>query len=232
MPRLLAEATLRLWEALQVSEDGQGQIYEQVPIGSVTAEGDFTHVAESARVVANWGDHNVWFAYADPKTGHRRVVSSWPSELQSMLQTMRGSGVDMVIVYATRPVLVVRKDSPRPADPPSAASRPAVFEDSAIDQRKSDLDSLAGMDTDALQVAKQTAWALLDIAQSFRILGNKHLATRRSLLAEFAQSNLRPELFDPRQPHAFVESAFPGQEGRCCLCFELQAHAIHGYTGE
>ena len=182
--QMLAEAKWRVWTELEdispASPDNRPlylQIYGQEPIGSVTVDGLSISAPRAHFAEKEHPEH--LFAWADPETGKRQLVkflAVWSDHLVEQLKRLQASrdSIDEVIIYATWPECTVSQSDPMPEKPEeqpllfaTAGSDDSNPSDSEIRQRKNALGELTIMD-DASAIAMQTAWALLDIAESLR----------------------------------------------------------------
>ena len=169
LARLRAEAKARVWEELQsdsVPTPYDWYVWEQVPMGTVTASGD---EIDSSKIDNSYN----MFAWCDPLNGKRALSEQWPSHLKEILKADKSGFASEVVVYATREAFTVSRDEPKPEMP---APPPTVNRTSPhpLPAEFADLEALAEevsrfIDLDSGHPGpKVTALALLDIAASLR----------------------------------------------------------------
>ena len=169
LARLRAEAKARVWEELQsdsVPTPYDWYVWEQVPMGTVTASGD---EIDSSKIDNSYN----MFAWCDPLNGKRALSEQWPSHLKEILKADKSGFASEVVVYATREAFTVSRDEPKPEMP---APPPKVNRTSPhpLPAEFADLEALAEevsrfIDLDSGHPGpKVTALALLDIAASLR----------------------------------------------------------------
>lgn len=209
--RMLAEAEWRVWQELQeirgvtlVSQE-ECQIWAQTPIGNVTVSGPGIDVEK-----ANAAPKNSQFAWPDPESGERIVTplfSEKSAKLTEQLRQMQARGEHVgeggVIIYATWPECVIRRSDPQPErweqdgeyrDGEPSYAAPDSYSDGSSDfeSQKAKLGAIVDLD-DSTVLAKITAWALLDIAGSLRMI--------RSSGAEFSEEAAKAYIdVSPRPP--------------------------------
>jgi hypothetical protein len=161
------------------SADGQDEcrIYAQEPIGSVSLNGpaiDF----DKANVVPK----DSQFAWTDPESGRRIVAPLFSKESAGIVEQLKamqskGEHTPDVIVYATWVEYLVKRSDPMPPMPVEEFGNPVdSIPDNAqrsnrdaISEGRAKLQEIAELD-DQTTIAKITAWALLDIAESLRMI--------------------------------------------------------------
>ena len=156
----MAGTTGRPWEPARV------QVHEQIPAGSINTDGD--SVDPRAVLAAGWSENSYGFAYADPKTGQRQVVTSWPSGLQELSDP---EGIaQSVIVYASRIAFTVKREDPQPEMPELAPSfDPPPAESSPLEDLRREVLDFTRLENED-PAPRATALALIDIAQCLRVL--------------------------------------------------------------
>ena len=180
--RMLAEAKRRVWEELQTWQELQGTeveacpIWRQEPIGTVTADGPFVDPARVLGIEVQKPGVSYRFAWCDPEDGRRIVDDKFPGKsVIDQLERLQDNRdpTDTVILYATWLEYMVNRSDPMPEapEPDSPAPRdvPEHLGSCDIDRRKVDLEEVVVLD-DQTKIALHSAWALLDIAESLRLM--------------------------------------------------------------
>ena len=169
----LVEARWRVWNELQAEGCGNGPvaIYRQLRIATIGTEG--SQVDEDACMSISPQEEDHTFAWADPKTGLRVISETYPDEakIAELQASLIESGFTSLAIYAQWWTDEVSGTDPKPQEPPE----PALFRSDTLPRTDSDpiadrleqLENVVILD-DQTRVATITAWALLDIAKSFR----------------------------------------------------------------
>jgi len=170
-------------------------IYVQHPIGIVTVDG-FQIDPDQAKIAHAYSETHgdSLFAWCDPETGEREIAANmtknsatnydtaWLSDptifLVSALKRLQEARqpTDSVIVYATWEECEVKRSDPEPELPPELSlpqpeeARTSCAAD--IERRKWELSEFTILD-DQTKIALHSAWALLDIAKSLRVLASE-----------------------------------------------------------
>ena len=193
MSSRLAEAKRYVWTELQalMPTDDQCKIYVQHPIGIVTVDG-FQIDPDQAKIAHAYSETHgdSLFAWCDPETGEREIAANMltcPGSLKwsdptiflvSALKRLQEARqpTDSVIVYATWEECEVKRSDPEPELPPELSlpqpeeARTSCAAD--IERRKWELSEFTILD-DQTKIALHSAWALLDIAKSLRVLASE-----------------------------------------------------------
>lgn len=193
MSSRLAEAKRYVWTELQalMPTDDQCKIYVQHPIGIVTVDG-FQIDPDQAKITHAYSETHgdSLFAWCDPETGEREIAANMltcPGSLKwsdptiflvSALKRLQEARqpTDSVIVYATWEECEVKRSDPEPELPPELSlpqpeeARTSCAAD--IERRKWELSEFTILD-DQTKIALHSAWALLDIAKSLRVLASE-----------------------------------------------------------
>ena len=193
MSSRLAEAKRYVWTELQalMPTDDQCKIYVQHPIGIVTVDG-FQIDPDQAKITHAYSETHgdSLFAWCDPETGEREIAANMltcPGSLKwsdptiflvSALKRLQEARqpTDSVIVYATWEECEVKRSDPEPELPPELSlpqpeeARTSCAAD--IERRKWELSEVTVLD-DQTKIALHSAWALLDIAKSLRVLASE-----------------------------------------------------------
>ena len=163
-------AKLRVWEELQNTTLEVVIVYEQREAGKVTV----------SNMECAWGTKCDWkpveFGFCHPMSGQRLISAHWPGGLiQDALKAQNEAGTlvadDGVIVYWQRPAFRVFRDDPRPALAPPPVDVPKLPR-SPLKDLESQLTaiSVSPRDEPGLAIAKITALAMLDIAESLHLV--------------------------------------------------------------
>jgi len=193
MSSRLAEAKRYVWTELQalMPTDDQCKIYVQHPIGIVTVDG-FQIDPDQAKITHAYSETHgdSLFAWCDPETGEREIAANMltcPGSLKwsdptiflvSALKRLQEARqpTDSVIIYATWEECEVKRSDPEPELPPELSlpqpeeARTSCAAD--IERRKWELSEFTILD-DQTKIALHSAWALLDIAKSLRVLASE-----------------------------------------------------------
>lgn len=193
MSSRLAEAKRYVWTELQalMPTDDQCKIYVQHPIGIVTVDG-FQIDPDQAKITHAYSETHgdSLFAWCDPETGEREIAANMltcPGSLKwsdptiflvSALKRLQEARqpTDSVIIYATWEECEVKRSDPEPELPPELSlpqpeeARTSCAAD--IERRKWELSEVTVLD-DQTKIALHSAWALLDIAKSLRVLASE-----------------------------------------------------------
>ena len=193
MSSRLAEAKRYVWTELQalMPTDDQCKIYVQHPIGIVTVDG-FQIDPDQAKITHAYSETHgdSLFAWCDPETGEREIAANMltcPGSLKwsdptiflvSALKRLQEARqpTDSVIVYATWEECEVKRSDPEPELPPELSlpqpeeARTSCAAD--IERRRWELSEFTILD-DQTKIALHSAWALLDIAKSLRVLASE-----------------------------------------------------------
>ena len=163
-------------------------IYVQHPIGIVTVDG-FQIDPDQAKIAHAYSETHgdSLFAWCDPETGERKTaprITTRPGLsdptifLVSALKRLQEARqpTDSVIIYATWEECEVKRSDPEPELPPELSlpqpeeARTSCAAD--IERRKWELSEFTILD-DQTKIALHSAWALLDIAKSLRVLASE-----------------------------------------------------------
>jgi hypothetical protein len=193
MSSRLAEAKRYVWTELQalMPTDDQCKIYVQHPIGIVTVDG-FQIDPDQAKITHAYSETHgdSLFAWCDPETGEREIAANMltcPGSLKwsdptiflvSALKRLQEARqpTDSVIIYATWEECEVKRSDPEPELPPELSlpqpeeARTSCAAD--IERRRWELSEFTILD-DQTKIALHSAWALLDIAKSLRVLASE-----------------------------------------------------------
>jgi hypothetical protein len=166
LERIKQEARALVWQELQAAapEHLHVNVHEQIPAGSVSTDGD--SVDPRAVLAAGWPETSYSFAYTDPTTGQRCIWRSWPGFLTGML------GNDLaqsVIVYASRFAFAVTRDEIQPEAPLFPEPSEAPAESSPLEDLRREVLDFTRLENED-PAPRATALALIDIAQSLRVL--------------------------------------------------------------
>jgi hypothetical protein len=166
---LRQEARRRAWESLQADPEQSPavEVYEQIRAGRVSAQME-SDIDLIELMRAGWNQEDCDFAFCDPATGNRHIVGEWPGYLKEVLANDPSGSISEVIIYATRPAFIVKRDDPAPPalDPIQGREHPELDDLELIHREVANFMDLDG----GSPAPKATALALIDIARSLRRL--------------------------------------------------------------
>ena len=170
VPLALLEEQARRRTWLEVNEPGCKEagvnVYRQEVFGQVTAEGDHVELPPGIPP-GEAANEYPQFAWAHPVTGIRQFSDSWPSFLKDEIAGQ--DNVSAVVIYGQKFAFQVTYVDPEPPEPAPVVPTATPASSTALDTLREQVENFVDLDN-SNPAPKATALALIDIAQSLRML--------------------------------------------------------------